>query len=90
MIYFFGWIIGSGVLLALWSLIFDLDNRGDDAYDYYIYLAKAQRAFVAGCMLGAMAYTFQPFMNVFVTLIVFSAAVVVGRGGYQRLIKGNH
>lgn len=88
MIYFFGWIIGSGVLLALWSLIFDLD-RGEDAYDYYIYLAKAQRAFVAGCMLGAMAYTFQPFMNVFTGLILLSALLlIVARLG--KIIKGTH
>jgi hypothetical protein len=48
---FFFWTLGLGTLFALLSLI-SSGSSSEDAYDFYIYLAKAQRAFLGGCAVG--------------------------------------
>lgn len=85
--YIFGWSFGTGCLLALWSLFFALQNTdNDDAYDYYICLAKAQRAFGLGCFVGVVVALLFPAMitEPLVALLLLSCAALVAQKNNKR------
>jgi uncharacterized membrane protein YfcA len=78
LLHLFAWTFGTGTLVSLWSILFALQDDVD-AYDYYICLAKAQRAFFLGCVAGAVVASFFPAMitEPLVALLLLSCAVLV-------------
>lgn len=75
--YLIAWSLGVGVLLALWSLIYALQNT-EDAYDYLVYLARAQRAFFLGCILGALISIVNPtVLSPLWSAIALSVAIIL-------------